>query len=173
MCQVSSVHGNSKDGFGGLKMMFGGAVVHAETNCIVNLTQCYPGLCYSFLDVTNNLPSDADYIQQAGSLFSDVKVVSGAASVKLTQNGVAFEANASAVVLQYSTYNCQSFYRYRGGIAVQQCSTPIEAITVRIPANQGSVHLKLSCVLEATKGYQKALCMYLCALCHAVMSTPR
>ncbi|GIL75429.1 hypothetical protein Vretimale_8063 [Volvox reticuliferus] len=123
-CQVKSVFGmNQTSGsFHGLFMKFG------ETNCVVSIEQCYPNTCYSFRDLTSQLPSG--FLQLASNGFvKSFEIISGGKNANITKDGVSFIATSSKVRVRYSTVSCQEFYRYHGSIPLQTCHQPIEAIT--------------------------------------------
>ncbi|GIL51323.1 hypothetical protein Vafri_7330 [Volvox africanus] len=123
-CQVKSKLGvNQTSGsFKGLFMEFG------ETDCVVSIEQCYPNTCYSFRDLTSQLPSG--FLQLGSNGFvKSFQIISGGKNANFTKDGVSFIATSSKVLVRYSTVSCQEFYRYHGSIPLQKCNHPIEAIT--------------------------------------------
>lgn len=123
-CQVKSSLGkNTTSGsFKGLLMFMG------ETNCTVTLQQCYPSTCYSFRDLTAQLPTDSLGLLGPG-LIKDFKVLKGGGNVRVTREGVAFESTSDRVTINYSTVTCDEFYRHHGRLEFQLCNQPLEAIT--------------------------------------------
>jgi len=123
VCQVNSRLGSAANGYKGLRMFLG------ESNCTVKIEQCRKGTCYSFRDLTTQLPADAGESRMPG-FFKSIQVLSGADRVKHTREGFAFKTSARSVTIMYSTQTCAEFYRYRGGVDIQNCHQPVEAITV-------------------------------------------
>lgn len=123
-CQVKSRMGKNVTGnsYKGLYMYFG------ETNCTVDIKQCYPGSCYSFRDLTAQLPTDYTILSGTG-FFKQFQIVSGGEGVSMTKEGVAFRATSDTVRVVYSTVTCQEFYRWHGRVPYQLCNQPLEAIT--------------------------------------------
>lgn len=84
-CQLDSLYGSVK---GRVHMAFG------ETNCTVTLTNCVPGVCYSFRDATAGVERDQVPRPATGgpsaSLFKSVAAVSGADRSSLTNDGFSF-----------------------------------------------------------------------------------
>ncbi|GFR47459.1 hypothetical protein Agub_g9185 [Astrephomene gubernaculifera] len=123
-CQVKSTYGkNTTSGsFKGLLMNFG------ETKCRVSIEQCYPNTCYSFRDLTAQLPTDFLAVGSTG-FFKQFEIISGGKDVTMTTEGVSFVATSSVVLVEYSTITCQEFFRYHGRVPYQLCNRPLEAIT--------------------------------------------
>ncbi|GAX74986.1 hypothetical protein CEUSTIGMA_g2432.t1 [Chlamydomonas eustigma] len=124
-CQVQSILGqnSSSRGYNALQMFLG------ETNCNVTLQQCRVNTCYSFRDLTGQLPSDPTITFTTG-FFKSIQIISGATNFHLTREGFYFQATSSDVVLQYSTQICSDFYAVHSGIPQQFCNQPIPAITL-------------------------------------------
>ncbi|PNH08052.1 hypothetical protein TSOC_005445 [Tetrabaena socialis] len=123
-CQVKSRLGKNETSgsFKGLLMQFG------ETDCRVSIEQCFPDSCYSFRDLTAQLPSDFLLLGSTG-FFKKFEIIRGGKDARLTREGVSFVATSSKVVIEYSTVTCQEFFRYHGRVPIQLCNQPIEAIT--------------------------------------------
>ena len=73
-----------------------------ETNCNVTLSRCRKDTCYSFRDLSNQLPTDALTLPTTG-LFASISIISGASKAKLTREGFSFQATSDTVTLSYST----------------------------------------------------------------------
>ncbi|KAG2443701.1 hypothetical protein HXX76_002049 [Chlamydomonas incerta] len=124
-CQVKSRLGknNTEGSYKGLLMYFG------ETDCRVSIEQCYPKQhCYSFRDLTYQLPSDFTIAGSTG-FFKKFNIISGGRDATVSPEGVSFVATSDKVLVEYTTVTCGEFYRYHGRVPVQLCNQPIEAIT--------------------------------------------
>ena len=124
-CQLDSYYGTTR---GRVSMSFG------ETDCVVTLTGCVPGVCYSFRDATSTIerddvPRPGTTGAPAASLFKDVSAVEGASSSSFTNDGFSFKASSSTVKIAYSVHSCADYYSYRGSVGVQECRGTFAAIT--------------------------------------------
>lgn len=124
-CQLDSYYGTTR---GRVSMAFG------ETDCVVTLTGCVPGVCYSFRDATSTIerddvPRPGTAGAPAASLFKDLSAVEGASSSSFTNDGFSFKASSSTVKIAYSVHSCADYYSYRGSVGVQECRGSFAAIT--------------------------------------------
>mmetsp|Transcript_11088 Transcript_11088/g.23919 ORF Transcript_11088/g.23919 Transcript_11088/m.23919 type:complete len:182 (-) Transcript_11088:276-821(-) len=124
LCQVKSMYGKSTaaGSYNGMLMLFG------EKNCVVELEKCRKDVCYSWRDLTAQLPTDATATLTTG-FFTNITIVSGATNAKLSRLGFSFKATSDKVSLIYSTQLCADFYRAHGRVKEELCGRAIEAIT--------------------------------------------
>ena len=81
---MTSLYGTSN---GRVHMAFG------EANCSVTLTNCVPGVCYSFRDVTSKLERDQIPRPVGGpsaSMFKSLAATAGADRYSFTNDGFSF-----------------------------------------------------------------------------------
>ena len=122
-CQLDSYYGTTR---GRVSMAFG------ETDCVVTLTGCVPGVCYSFRDATASAQRDQIPRPAGGpsaSFFVSVDATAGASASKHTNAGFSFKASKSEVMLTYETRSCLDHYGYRGRTGEQECRDSVTAIT--------------------------------------------
>eukprot|EP00164_Ancoracysta_twista_P000879 GFYU01001156.1.p1 GENE.GFYU01001156.1~~GFYU01001156.1.p1 ORF type:complete len:201 (-),score=4.50 GFYU01001156.1:347-949(-) len=121
-CQLDSKLGTGS--LNGLNLRFG------ESGCNVTLEHCIPGLCYGSIDLTYKLPVDDTLgLPPVKSFFKSFEILKGADYFKWTSHGIQFKPTESSVTLQYSTYTCSEFYKFRGRVKEPFCNQNIEVIT--------------------------------------------
>ncbi|KAG1653501.1 hypothetical protein FOA52_008443 [Chlamydomonas sp. UWO 241] len=142
ICQIKSRIGiNQTEGsYKGLMMYFG------ESSCFVEIEQCKPGTCYSWRDLTQQLPTDPTVAMTTGFMKA-VKVLSGATDISFSRQGFAFKANSTKVVIRYTTQTCAEFYTSHSGVGQQLCNQPIEALSEITTSTPNS----LACVATVTQ----------------------